>query len=162
MVALFFKSLTSYVLTWDEAAMDFWEDAIKGSSALRAGLYRRLTDECTCALGLETASIDWDVEKFYDSVSWAKLFEWALDLSFPPQLLLVVASIHAAPRIIRVGRVYAQPHFPSNSLVAGCISAIWMSRIFVCSILAEVHALSPLRSRNFYDDIVSRISGTTG
>ena len=68
--------------------MDFWEDAIKGSSALRAGLYRRLIDECTCALGLDTAAIYWDVEKFYDSISWAKLFEWALDLKFRPQLLL--------------------------------------------------------------------------
>ena len=37
-----------------------------------------------------------------------------------------------------------------------------MSRIFVCSILAEVHAVSPLRSRNFYDDITSRISGRSG
>ena len=56
MVALFFKSLTSFVLEWDEAAMDFCEDAIKGSSALRAGLYRRLQDECACALGQETAA----------------------------------------------------------------------------------------------------------
>ena len=64
--------------------MDFWEDAIKGSSALRAGLYRRLMDECTCAQSMDTASIYWDVEKFYDSVAWAKLFDWALDLHFPP------------------------------------------------------------------------------
>ena len=84
MVALFLKSRTGFVLTWDEAAMDFWEDAIKGSSALRAGLYRRLTDECSCALGLDTASIYWDVEKLYDSIAWAKLFDWALDLNFPP------------------------------------------------------------------------------
>ena len=37
-----------------------------------------------------------------------------------------------------------------------------MRRVFVCSILAEVHAQGPLRSRNFYDDIVSRISGKEG
>ena len=92
----------------------------------------------------------------------AKLFEWALDLDFPPQLLLVVASLHAAPTVVRVGKVYAKPHPPSNSLVAGCISAIWMSRIFVCSILSEAHSQGPLRSRNFYDDIVSRISGKNG
>ena len=73
-----------------------------------------------------------------------------------------MASIHTAPRIIRVGRVYAHPHTPSSSLVAGCISAIWMSRIFVCSFRAEVHAESPLRSRNFYDDITSRVSGRGG
>ena len=119
MVALFFKSLTGFVLTWDEAAMDFWEDAIKGSSALRAGLYRRLIDECTCALGLDTAAIYWDVEKFYDSISWAKLFEWALDLKFPPQLLLVVASLHSSPRVIRLGRVYAQPTSPPTALWLG-------------------------------------------
>ena len=83
MVALFLKSLTGFVLTWDEAAMDFWEDAVKGSSALRAGLYRRLKDECACALGAETASIFWDVETFYDSIAWAKLLEWALARTFP-------------------------------------------------------------------------------
>ena len=37
-----------------------------------------------------------------------------------------------------------------------------MCGIFVCSILAVVRSLSPLRSRKFYDDIVSRISGKEG
>ena len=81
--------------------MDFWEDAIKGSSALRAGLYRRLTDECTCALGLETASIYWDVEKFYDSIGWTQLIVAAEKIEYPLELLYLGLQVHASSRVLR-------------------------------------------------------------
>ena len=64
--------------------MNFWEDAVKGSGALHAGLKRRLQDECAIALGQHTASIFWDLERFYDSIDWIRAIEWALDLGFPP------------------------------------------------------------------------------
>ena len=64
--------------------MNFWEDAIKGSIALLAGITRRLQDECAVALGQHTASIYWDLEKFYDSIDWCRAIEWALQLGFPP------------------------------------------------------------------------------
>ena len=35
---------------------------------------------------------------------------------------------------------------------------IWLSRVMVCTILAKTHQVGPIRSRNFYDDITSRIS----
>ena len=82
--------------------MRFWEDAVKGSSALQAGLMRRLLDETTVALGMATATVFWDIEKFYDSVDWTKLVHWALELSFSPSILQVAMSIHEQPRVIRV------------------------------------------------------------
>ena len=49
---------------------------------------------------------------------------------------------------------------PSNSLVAGCISAIWLSRVMVCTILSHTHKIGPVRARSFYDDMTSRAEGS--
>ena len=62
--ALFLKNLSDIVLLWE----DDWEDAVRGSSALQAGLRRRLLDECAVALGQDTASIFWDLAKFCDTI----------------------------------------------------------------------------------------------
>ena len=57
LAALFLKSHGEFVTEWEEEHMKFWEDAVKGSSALQAGLRRRLWDECSASLGYDTASI---------------------------------------------------------------------------------------------------------
>ena len=64
LAALFLKNLSDIVLLWEDERMNFWEDAVRGSSALQAGLRRRLQDECAVALGQDTASIFWDLAKF--------------------------------------------------------------------------------------------------
>ena len=139
--------------------MQFWEDAVRGSSALQAGLRRRLQDECTVALGQHCASVFWDMEKFYDSIDWVRVMDWAAELGLPAPLVQVAMTIHMAPIIIKVGKIVAPLHRPSNSLVAGCISAIWLSMVMVCTILSRTHEEGTLRSRNFFDDIVSRAEG---
>ena len=136
--------------------MHFWEDAVKGSSALQAALNRRLLDETAVALGLVTASTYWDLAKFYDSIDWVRAIKWAIELKFPCALLRVVISLHMAPRVVRVGKMCSSIIQPHNSVVAGCSSAIWLSRVMVCTILAEVHLEGPIKSRNFFDDITSR------
>ena len=62
--AIFFKAAACFVTDWDVEHMNFWEDAIRGSSALLAGLRRRLLDECATAVGYETAAIYWDLRNF--------------------------------------------------------------------------------------------------
>ena len=78
--------------------------------------------------------------------------------SILPSLPTTVFSIHTAPRIVRVGKKCSSIILPFNSAVAGCSRAIWLSRIMVCSILAGTHRVGKLKSRNFFDDIVSRYS----
>ena len=68
--------------------MKFWEDAVKGSSALQAGLRRRLLDEVTVALGQDTAAIYWDIEKI-DSIMHVTSF-CILDLGFSPKVLVKI------------------------------------------------------------------------
>ena len=57
LAAIFIEIYGDFVLVWDEGAMDFWEDAVRGSSSLQAGLTRRLADECAAAVGCETAAV---------------------------------------------------------------------------------------------------------
>ena len=159
LAALLIRCLFPLVDEWDEERMNFWEDAVKGSSALKAGLFRRLLDECAVLIGKETVSIFWDLEKFYDSIDWVKVIRWSLELGFPARVLEIVMSVHMGPRVIKVGRICSEVLTPSNSLIAGCTSAIWLSRVMICTILERTHRVSPLRSRNFFDDIVIRATG---
>ena len=75
---------------WQEAQLAFWDDAVRGSSALQAALKRRLFDELhghkdqVCITGY------CDLEKFYDSIDVEKLIHHALDSEFPPQALAVL------------------------------------------------------------------------
>ena len=132
------------------------EDAVKGSSALKAGLDRRLMDEVAVLQGKETAAVYWDIEKFYDSIDWVRLVDWCLELFFPARLLEIAMSLHMAQRVLKIGECYSEVRSPSNSVVAGCTSAIWLSRIFVCSILREVrNQQGCVISRNFFGDMVS-------
>ena len=83
----------------------------------------------------------------------------ATALEFPAWLLRIVITIHCAPRVIKIAKLYSEIVQPDNSLLAGCISAIWLSRIMVCTIFAKAHEFGPIKARNYYDDIVSRASG---
>ena len=51
---------------WSRSLGEFWDTAIKGSSALRAALMRALLDESAAAFGISYATLLTNVEKFYD------------------------------------------------------------------------------------------------
>eukprot|EP00959_Pyramimonas_sp_CCMP1952_P425930 8921502-Pyramimonas_sp.AAC.1 len=52
---------------WTVAHTDFWDSAVRNSSALQAALLRELCHEVAGALSFESASLHWDMEKFFDS-----------------------------------------------------------------------------------------------
>ena len=84
---------------WQEAQEAFWDDAVKGSSALRAALDRRMMDELEAGERAHTISGYCDLEKFYDSISIPKLVYHAQAADFPMRPLAL---------ILQVG----QPHSP--------------------------------------------------
>eukprot|EP00974_Lingulodinium_polyedra_P057896 5575229-Lingulodinium_polyedra.AAC.1 len=53
-------------MVFDRAKAGFWDSDVKGSSALGAGLRRRLLQELCVLEGNTSLAIYWDVEKFYD------------------------------------------------------------------------------------------------
>ena len=54
--------------TWEEKFAAFWDDAIRGSSPLRAAVLRSLRVEVSKILGFEAIGILWDISAFYDSI----------------------------------------------------------------------------------------------
>eukprot|EP00959_Pyramimonas_sp_CCMP1952_P236973 4952444-Pyramimonas_sp.AAC.1 len=68
-VKLWSRARSSPCSEWGSALSDHWDTAIRGSSALRAGLLRAVLDEPAHEIGITSLTILKDIEKFYDSVS---------------------------------------------------------------------------------------------
>ena len=67
---------------WCSARAGFWDIAVRGSSALRAGIQRMLMNETNQWLQYRFAMVCWDLEKFYDSIGLHRLIASMLAL-FP-------------------------------------------------------------------------------
>ena len=52
------------ILAWETDRIGFWDDAVKGSSVLRAAGLRRLQAETASLFGEEFCFLLWDAEKF--------------------------------------------------------------------------------------------------
>ena len=66
------------VAEWQEEQEAFWDDAVRGRSALQAALRRRLLDELGVSeIGFSISGYC-DIEKFYDSISLENLIHHAM------------------------------------------------------------------------------------
>ena len=54
------------VASWDNNFAGFWDDAIWGSSPLRAAILRSLQVEASKNLGLDAIGMLWDLSAFFD------------------------------------------------------------------------------------------------
>ena len=77
---LYTKIRRPQIIQWELAHQDPWDAAVKGSSALRAGLLSMLRDEMAVRLGLDTLVTLWDMEKFYDNIDIEFLIQEAITL----------------------------------------------------------------------------------
>ena len=89
------------VSEWDDKRAGYWDDAVKGSSPLRAAILRSLRVEVSTLLGLEAVGILWDVSAFFDSMSIAILIPLALEQGFNPWLLGMAIRTHMGPRAFK-------------------------------------------------------------
>ncbi len=72
------------VASWDDSFAGFWDDAIRGSSPLRAAILRSLRVEASKILGLDAIGILWDLSAFFDLIDLAILIPLALEKNFDP------------------------------------------------------------------------------
>ena len=86
---------------WESGFIQFWDDAIKGSSALQAALRRRLADEVAVGLNRHVGAIYWDLTNFYDTVKTEKLATLGTEAGYNPRLLYVDMLFHMAVRVLR-------------------------------------------------------------
>ena len=78
---------------WCTGRAGFWDTAVRGSSALRAGIQCMLMNETNQWLQYRFAMVCWDVEKFYDSSM--------VSLSFPPAIVVLAYTMYLSPRFLR-------------------------------------------------------------
>ena len=74
---------------WCANRAGFWETALRGSSALRAGIQRMLMNEPNQLLQYRFAMVCWDLKKFYDSICLHRLLTSMVSLSFPPAIIVL-------------------------------------------------------------------------
>eukprot|EP00959_Pyramimonas_sp_CCMP1952_P242672 5072272-Pyramimonas_sp.AAC.1 len=67
-----------HIHEWTAEHTDFWDSAVRESSALQAALLREVCHEVAGALKVDPASLHWDMEKLFDSVVPALLVQLAL------------------------------------------------------------------------------------
>jgi len=156
--ALWGKARRADVQAWDVQRAGHWDNAIAGSSALHAALRRRLLDEVALAHDEATATLLWDQEKFYDTLSWDLLVRFAIDLDYPPTLLYIGLQVHAAPRILRTATgCHSSGLNVSSSILAGDGQSNSWARAFLHQLLQDVHdAFMPTTVNQFVDDLCQR------
>ena len=164
LVSLIFKLwevLNACTITkWEDEKIVFWDDAVRGSSALRAAALRRLRAEAASLMGEEFTYILWDAEKFYDNVDLLQLFESAIACGLDGREAVLGLAIFMAPRTIRIGRVVGSDTTPSNGMIAGIKRANYYSRLLLYNMLETMHQVIPAAApRSFVDDLAQLITG---
>ena len=148
------------IMSWEEDRVGFWDDAVRGSSALRAAALRRLIAEVAGEHQEAFLYILWDAEKFYDNVDLGILLEAALRLGLPRRQMVLCVDILLAPREIRIGKVVGTAHEPSNGLLAGLRRANFMARLLLYSAIEAIHNAVPRAGpRSYVDDLTQLVTG---
>ena len=147
---------------WSSELAEFWDSAVKGSSALQAALVRRCMDECCHALSIASGTILLDIEKFYDSISIPLVCQAGLRQDFLAITLAMELQMFLAPRHLRERKWASRSILPYRSLVAGSPHGGKLDKAMLGPVLQEAHQRYQLNvmMRTFVDDTVIRAEGT--
>jgi ribonuclease HI len=158
---VFFRSMRWRIGEWEAARAGFWDDAIAGSSALRAAVMRSYRMEVCGLLGASASMAFIDIEKFYDSLDPVLLIMHLLALDFPAVSLLLHLQVHWAVRIVIHRGVVSNLMVVSRSILAGCTSSNSIARGYLYHICERLHWQFPaIRLGTFVDDIVLDLQGS--
>ena len=160
-IKLWSRVRSGLIEEWSSGLEQFWDTAIKGSSALRSALLRSLLDETAVLAGVQVATLLLDIEKFYDSLSLVILIRIAADVGFPGVVVALEAQVYLAPRFLRSqGKASVAIH-PTRSVVAGSCLGVPLAKLFLFPILDRTHRqVKVCRLWSYIDDTVSRAEGT--
>ena len=154
--ALLTSARKPIIQQWDRDKHAWWDDAIAGSSSLRAFLRRSLGDEVNWLNGGHNLGIFYDFEKFYDSINPTKLIWEALNLGYSPLLLYIGMQVHLAPRILKCGDALSDETLVFSSILAGCAQSNSWARAFVHHSVEAAHWQIPgelIEIREYVDDL---------
>ena len=152
---------------WGNDTVKSWDFASKGNSALISGALRAWANEVAAITGQSVATILWDIEKFFDSLSARDVYAAALRMGYPPSELILALSMHLAPRCLLLNGVASCIILPSRSIIAGCSHSNYFARmpmeVPIERMLAEAPGPRPspaLRVSTFVDDVAQSSRGS--
>ena len=155
------------VSEWDQSFIKHWDTAIRGSSALRAGLRRLLKDEISAGKHEDIMAILWDAEKFYDSLDLRLIIKEGQLAAMDIVVLTVCLEAYLCPRILTVDRACSLPIDIANSILQGCRFANRMCRFVMYKTLDSLHRKwipkePSLSIDEYVDDLAQRGAGAGG
>ena len=154
-----------YATEYDTTRAGWWDAAIRGSSCLRVALLRELKMDIAKSCGLHDAAYFFDLAKFFDSISLARLMRACLVRGFGAKLMLLALKVHRAARVLLVqtqaGVCFSLPVLPGHySMIAGCGWSITFTRIHIydlCEAMSAAHPASNLTT--WVDDLFTMALG---
>ena len=147
------------VREWEDKTAGPWDAAVRGSSALRAGVLGAFFDELHSLDGDKIAAMLWDMDKFYDSIDIAKLTRCARELGYPMMHLGLGLKMHMASRVLKVEDGYQFCKIPANGIIAGCLQSTYFAKALVHKVVDKYYHTPMCSIRQFVDDIAQRHHG---
>ena len=149
------KAVAAPVADWDVAAAGHWDTAIRGSSALRAAVWRSLLIDAYSLQGLHTCTVLWDLEAFYETILLSKLVPRCEALGYPPWHLAMGMMAALAPRAFMydnaVGDILPMA---SRSLITGDSQSTSYARALLHHVLHDLaHAIPAAPTKQYVDDL---------
>jgi hypothetical protein len=119
------------VRQWEIETMADFDTCKPGSSALYAALGRALQAELANYAKEICGGLFHDWSKFFDTMNIAVLLIEALQTSYPPVHLAYAMQQHLAPRMIKLHNFLGRPFEVWNSIIAGCLQSVPMTRVYM-------------------------------
>eukprot|EP00959_Pyramimonas_sp_CCMP1952_P391215 8198602-Pyramimonas_sp.AAC.1 len=146
---------------WSAGLSDHWDAAIKGSSALRAGLMRAILDETGMEIGASAMTLLLDIEKIYDTVSLVILMQIACTSGFPTIAVGLEMVMFLGPRYLQEQSAISEAIWPTKSLVAGSARGATLANVVLHPVLELAHRRNPSTGLwTFVDDTVANCEGS--
>ena len=146
---------------WEQGYIKFWDDAVKGSCALRAALLRRLFDEVQHLEGRFAVTAFWDIEKFFDSVTIERLIRNAVEANYPLHIFFFDLLFHVGPRFLRWSGWLSHVILVQKSILAGARKSCAFARLIMYPIIEAWHYTVPDviegSLRSFVDDLAQSV-----
>jgi len=147
---------------WELANTAEYDTCKSGSSALFAAIVRNVDAEIANWLDMHAGSILNDFKKFFDSMNINILLTEAIHTRYPPVEMCMAIQQHMAPRAIKIQQFVSRPIEIYNSIIAGCLQSIPMTRVYFLRGMPEVNKSGPKeeevvgKSRLYVDDCAQR------
>ena len=133
------KLLKCDVSDWDIRVGGRWDSALKGSSALRAGVMRALKLEVAVSQGKHCLQFLWDIEAFYDNINLEVMVPKLIEKGYPMVPLVLVLIAHKAPRCFRLADTYSTILQGSGlGILPGCLQSNSWARGLLHNMLEDM------------------------